>query len=99
MYVCVCVCVCTSLNAAKNAIDEFSSTANDFRLCVSFAKTKVMAAGQEVTEDDQIPLHISSGIIENVKEFPLDQLLHHLDQLMLTHVDRRMHRPLGLLEP
>ena len=60
----------TTQRGAKIAMTEFASAANNFGLDVSFPKTKVMAAGREVTEEDQEPLRVGSETIESVKEFP-----------------------------
>ena len=49
---------------------EFASTASDFGLNVNFTKTKVMAAGQEITVEDQSPLSVGPERINNVNEFP-----------------------------
>ena len=43
----------TTHSGAETAMSEFASTASDFGLNVSFTKTKVMAAGREITEEDQ----------------------------------------------
>ena len=44
--------------------------AKDFGLGVSFTKTKVMTAGWEVTDTDEVPLDVGYKSVENVKEFP-----------------------------
>ena len=43
----------TTHSGAETIMSEFASTASDFGLNVSFTKTKVMAAGREITEEDQ----------------------------------------------
>ena len=51
-------------------ITEFASTASDFGLNVSFAKTKVVAAGLEITVEDQLPLIAGTENVDDVKELP-----------------------------
>ena len=60
----------TMHSGAETAMSEFASTASDFGLSVSFTKTKIMAAGREITEEDQSSLSVGPEMIENVKEFP-----------------------------
>ena len=45
----------TTHSRAELALTEFARTASDFGLNVSFTKTKVMAAGREITEEDESP--------------------------------------------
>ena len=60
----------TSHRGAEIAITEFSGAASDFGLKVSFTKTKMMAAGREVSAEDQTSLRVGSEEVEYVKEFP-----------------------------
>ena len=80
----------TTHSGAELALTEFASTANDFGLNVSFTKTKVMAAGRAITEEDESPLSIGPETIENVKEFPYLGSVVASTGRVDTDIDRRI---------
>ena len=61
----------TTRAGAVRALREYLQVAEDFGLTVSIPKTKIMAVGREVTEDDRAPLRLDdTSVIEAVSEFP-----------------------------
>ena len=61
----------TTRTGAVRALREYMQVAEDFGLTVSIPKTKIMAVGREVTEDDRTPLRLDdTNVIEAVSEFP-----------------------------
>ena len=80
----------TSHRGAEIAITEFSGAASDFGLKVSFTKTKMMAAGREVSAEDQTPLHVGSEEIEYVKEFTYLGSVVASSGRMDADIDRRI---------
>ena len=59
----------TTREGAELAMGEFSRTADDFGLTVSFLKTKMMVAGRDVVDADVEPLQVGTEVVECVREF------------------------------
>ena len=57
---------------------------------MSFTKTKMMAAGREVSAEDQMPLHVGSEEIEYVKEFTYLGSVVASSGKMDADIDRRI---------
>ena len=61
----------TARDEAVRALREYMQVAEDFGLTVSIPKTKIMAVGREVTEEDRTPLHLDdTNVVHSVSEFP-----------------------------
>lgn len=60
----------TTKRGAEMATMEYMLVAKDFGLTPSIPKTKVMAVGREVTDEDRAPLRVGTEEIEAVSEFP-----------------------------
>ena len=61
----------TTRDGAVRALREYMQVAEDFGLTVSIPKTKIMAVGREVTEEDRTPLHLDdTNVVDSVSEFP-----------------------------
>ena len=55
---------------AEQALQDCSANNTTFGLRLSTSKTKFMAAGREVKDEDRTPIEIENSEIECVKEFP-----------------------------
>ena len=84
MSVCVCVCVC------EQALQDCAKINTKFGLTVSMSKTKFMAVGREVTEEDQATILIEESGIEHVKEFPYLGSIIAASGRMDSEVDKRI---------
>ena len=67
--VCVCVCVCVTREALVSASKRFVRLASCFGLTVSLPKTKGLAVGPTLSEDDVSPVSVDGGQIEMVHKF------------------------------
>ena len=59
----------TTKRGAELAATEYMRVAGDFGLSLSIPKTKVMAVGRLVTEEDKQPLDVGDAEIESIEVF------------------------------
>ena len=59
----------TTRTAAALALDMFIDVSSAFGLTVNLDKTKFMAVGYGITDDDRLPLPVKNGTLECVREF------------------------------
>ena len=59
----------TTRKAAEEAIKAYSSVTKSLGLTVNITKTKFMAVGHDVSEEDSQPIRVEGGEIEHVNEF------------------------------
>ena len=60
----------TTRSGAERAVQTYQQVSRSFGLSVSIPKTKYMATGREVIEDDKGSIPVDGGEIESVDEFP-----------------------------
>ena len=64
------VLLSTTREAAEQAIKSYDDVSTFFRMTVSLQKTKFLHAGQDVQDDERLPIGIRDASIEHVDEFP-----------------------------
>ena len=60
----------TTQEGAETAIRAYSCVAKSLGLTVNIIKTKSMAVGHDIAEEDTQPISLEGGEIEHVGEFP-----------------------------
>ena len=80
----------TTKRGAELAATEYMRVAGDFGLSLSIPKTKVMAVGRLVTEEDKQPLAVGDAEIESVKVFQYLGSQVDSSGRMMVDVDKRI---------